>query len=82
MKALVGTSFGLVLPTGVALEWRGKIFASKVQRMFKWRLRALLPGHSNLQILLRYKVLQIKPTIKEGWPDNPNWLFLNKFKGS
>lgn len=50
--------------------------------MAKWILRALIPGNSNLQILIRHKILQVQPTFSGRWPKSPNWIMLYKFKST
>lgn len=48
----------------------------------KWILKAMLPGGSNLQFLLRYRFLQIRPQACGGWPEMAQWTFLRKFKAA
>lgn len=50
--------------------------------MAKWLLCALLPGTSNLQLFVRFKILQIQPAEAERWPASPNWLMLTKFRAT
>lgn len=49
--------------------------------MSKWIVQALLPGQSNLRILLRYRITQLKPSCHGKWGLSSMWLFSSYLLG-
>jgi hypothetical protein len=48
----------------------------------KWIIRVLTPGIAPLQILLRYRLLKIRPHTQGGWPMASNWVLMQKFRAT
>lgn len=47
--------------------------------MAKWVMKAMIPGSSNLQYILRYRLLQFRPPAPSAWQAMPQWALLHKF---
>jgi hypothetical protein len=41
---------------------------------------ALAPGSSNIQLLLRYRILKTQPACTGTWPASPRWILGHKFQ--
>lgn len=46
----------------------------------KWILEAMTLGFSNLQLLLRYKILQIRPQERGTWPAASQWILSKRIR--
>lgn len=47
--------------------------------MSKWIVQALLPGMSNLQIILQYRITKLQPSNHGPWGPSSLWLFTPNF---
>jgi hypothetical protein len=45
--------------------------------MSKWIILALQPGNSNVQLMLRYRLLRTQPTTGANWTPDPRWAMLH-----
>jgi hypothetical protein len=45
--------------------------------MSKWIILALQRGNSNVQLMLRYRLLRTQPTTGANWTSNPRWAMLH-----
>ena len=50
--------------------------------MAKWIFKAMSPGTTALQILLRYRMLLVRPQGRGNWPASPQWILLHKFRAT
>jgi hypothetical protein len=48
----------------------------------KWIIRVITPGSAPLQILLRYRLLKIRPHAWGGWAMASHWAFTPRFKAT
>ena len=48
----------------------------------KWVLKALTPGNAPLHLILRYRLLHLKPQEKGNWPLDAQWILIHKFRAS
>jgi hypothetical protein len=45
--------------------------------MSKWIIQALQPGNSNVQLMLRYRLLRTQPAAGARWASDPRWAMLD-----
>ena len=55
--------------------------AAKTSLLCKWIVRAMEPGDSNLQVMLRFRLAYFKPQIGRSWGPNLDWFTNEQHQG-